>query len=415
MTSLHAEPGSSVAKWAPQVIVLLDEETRVLNINRSLAGTGFTTLKVDTQDTLHEQLHPGCNGNCRFSELWKKAWISLATRDNIEWEVNDLRLGQLLRLNLARPPTSRDVATDRRRQHALLTITDITKHRRKYESLVKRERALVKLLLEQGVNIGSSANDDEGGKQHDEVHLRVEYGQKYRSLSRQVIMAQELERKRIASELHDSVAQSLGVIKYHIEANVERLSGSDQDLDLDAFETVIDHIRDLVEEVRRISGNLTPSMLQDFGLCVALEWLCNEFRSDSCELQPQCNACADESDLPDIVKIGAYRVAQEALNNVSKHSSATEVTVSLSMVDGGLQLEIKDNGVGMDLSGAADVSDGSGSLGMRNMRERVLATGGEFALGSAPGQGVTISATWSQDDLALLSDESVLDGVHGHS
>jgi len=412
VTAVTTEPRSSGIKLAPQVVVLLDEESRVLNINRSLAGTGFSILAEDEQSELHGQLHPDCSGDCRFNELWKKAWSSLSSRDTIEWEVDDQQLRKLLRLNLARPPTSRGIKNDRRRRHALLTITDITKHRREYEALVEREHALVKLLNEQGVDLEDSANDDKDGTQTGERRHLADYGREYRSFSREVILAQELERKRIATELHDSIAQSLGVIKYHIEDRVEGLSRLQPELDLSSFEGVVDQIKGVVDEVRRISSNLAPSMLEDFGLCVALDWLCNEFRSDGSELQAVCEACADESNIPDIVKIAIFRVAQEALNNISKHSLAADVKIAVNMADGGLRLEISDDGIGFDFAATRDAADtGSAGLGLRNMRERVLVTGGEFSIESAPGKGVRIRATWLPADLDLMGDETVLDSV----
>jgi signal transduction histidine kinase len=416
VTALPTEPTSSGARRALQVVVLLDEGARVLSVNTGLAGNGFLGLTEDEQVELHHQLHPSCNGDCHFGDLWKRAWTSLANTDSVEWEVDDPVLGKLLRLNLARPPTSKDVENDRRRRYALLTVTDITKHRREYESLIKRERTLMKLLREQGVDPDDSANEDIDDSRVEEIRAVADYTRKYRAFNRQAILAQELERRRIASELHDSLAQSAGVIKYNVEASVEQLSRLQPDLDLDLLEGVIDQTRSLVEEIRRISNNLAPSMLEDFGLCVALQGVCSQFRAPGLELEPTCDACVDETALPDIVKFTVYRVVQEALNNIAKHASASEVDVELGMEDGGLRLSVRDNGDGFDLSSIRDSSDDRArGAGLRNMRERVMATGGEYSIESAPGQGVRILATWSRGSLDLLSDETVLYGVDGNS
>ena len=229
-------------------------------------------------------------------------------------------------------------------------------------------------------------------------------------------MAQELERRRIASELHDSLAQSAGIIKYNVEASVETLSRQQPDLDLELLEGVIDQTKALLDEIRRISTNLAPSMLEDFGLGVALQGLCTQFRAPGIELQPVCDTCIDESELPDIVKFTVYRIAQEALNNIAKHASASEVQVDLKIDDGGLQLTICDNGVGFELGGALDPGEDQGrGAGLRNMRERVMATGGEIMIESAHNRGVRILSIWSRASLDLLSDESVLYGVDGNS
>jgi signal transduction histidine kinase len=397
VTALKSDPISSGARRAPQVVVLLDEKARVLSVNKGLAGTGFLGITEDQQIELHAQLHPDCDGACRFRDLWKKAWNGLAMSDSVEWEINDRILGRMLRLNLTRPPTAKDVDIDRRRRYAMLCITDITRHRRDYESLVKRERALLELLREHGVRPDGPANDKDAGTTDGLQRLPADLEERNRSLGRQEILAQELERKRIAGELHDSIAQSVGVIKYQIETHIEKSSCSHPDLDLSMLEGVIDQTLTLIDEIRRISNNLAPSMLEDFGLCVALQGICAEYQSGGHNLRPVCDACVDESDLPDIVKFTVYRVVQEALNNISKHSSAENARVCVFMTDRGLTLEVSDDGVGFE--------NADGGSGLNNMRDRILATHGEFALDTALGQGVTIRATWARTNLDELLTE----------
>lgn len=389
-----SESSSLGTRRVPQVVVLLDAEGRILSISSSLAGAAFSGLQSDIDAGLHEQLHRECTSDCRFNDLWKKAWRSLSSMDSVEWEVDDPVIERTLRMNLAKPPTADNVDVDRRRGHALLMMTDITRHRRDYELLVERERALLKMVEEQSANKSRSANDDDASHNMG-------------SLDRHLILAQEMERKRIASELHDGISQSAGVIKYNIEASIERLSRADPSLDLGLLEGVVDQTKSLLEEVRRISSNLAPSMLDDFGICVALRWLCDEFRSETCDIKPECSICVDESELPYEVKIAVFRVAQEALNNISKHASAGMVKVDLSMSGQALQLEVRDNGVGL-ASGSSSDQHGSG---LRNMRERVESTGGEFAIESATGKGTVIRATWHESALQLLADKPVLDGV----
>ena len=404
MTALRSDPRSSGARRAPQVVVLLDEKARVLSVNKGLAGTGFLGITEDEQIELHAQLHPGCDGACRFRDLWKKAWNGLVMSDSVEWEINDRILGRMLRLNLTRPPTAQDIDIERRRRYAMLCITDITRHRRDYESLIKRERALLELLREHGVRPDGTANDKEAGTFDELQCVPADLEERNRSLGRQEILVQELERKRIAGELHDSIAQSVGVIKYQIEEHVEKSSCSHPDLDLSMLEGVIDQTRTLIDEIRRISNNLAPSMLDDFGLCVALQGICAEHRSNGRDLRPICEARVDESDVPDIVKFTIYRVVQEALNNISKHSCADNARVCVLMADGRLTLEISDDGVGFEAANASH-SESDGGWGLKNMRERVLATNGKFAIESVPGEGVTIRATWAHANLDALLTE----------
>ena len=158
-------------------------------------------------------------------------------------------------------------------------------------------------------------------------------------------------------------------------------------------------------------------MLNDFGLCVALEGLCTEMQSGECEFRPTCKSCVDEAGLAEIVKFAVYRIAQEALSNIARHASASCAQLKVTMSDGELQLEISDDGVGFASDKAQELArDGRSGRGLGNMRERVVAADGDFSIESAPGSGTTIRAAWSGEILErLLRDESVLDSVDGNS
>jgi signal transduction histidine kinase len=386
---------SFVLKRAPKIVLLLDEQSRVLNVNRSLAGTSFASISEIERQRLHRQLHPDCDETCHFQELWTRAWASLDDRDSIEWELNDTELKRLLRLNLSKPPTAVAVERERREQHALLIITDITRYRREHESLIEREQMLARLLQEQGATLDASAGIvlDDGGDANN--GLMEEYHKQDRSFRRQLILAQENERKRIASDLHDGIAQTISVVKYNIEASVARLAAENPAQDVSMFDGAIERLRAAVDEVRRVSSNLAPSMLEDFGLAVALEWLCKEFNSNCPQTLANCTLCIDECDTPDLVKISIYRLVQEALNNVSKHASATGVDISLTATLDGVGLTVADNGIGIDERKLKIEPAGRAYLGLRGMRERVEATGGAFDIESSPGEGVVIHAEWA--------------------
>ncbi len=331
--------------------------------------------------------------------MWNQAWGSLSSKDSIEWELDDPLLERLLRLNLSKTPTPND--EERRQSHKLLTITDITKYRREYESLVEQQQALIRLLMAQALKAEESGDApfDEAGDTGN--RLMAGYFKTERSLSRQLVFAQEEERRRVAAELHDGIAQTIGVLKYRIEDSVFRLAEQHPDLDLSMFDGAVGQIQNLVEDVRRISNNLAPSILDDFGIHVALDRLCTEFRAQNPALAVNCRLQIDESDTPEIMKIAIYRVAQEALNNIAKHASATSVEVSLVAGHEGVTLAISDNGAGLDLDKLQGSKEASCGFGLRSMRERVEATGGKFTLQAAPRKGVTICAEWPTRELDL--------------
>ena len=312
--------------------------------------------------------------------------------------MSDPRISRLLRLYLSKTPAPTTIERERRQRHKLLTITDITKYRREYELLVEQQQTLIRLLMAQGLKSQSSTEMpfDEAGDTGNRLMAR--YVKTERSLSRQLIQAQENERKRIGLELHDGIAQTIGVVKYRIEDCVASLARRYPDIDLSNFDGVVDEIKNLVEEVRRISSNLSPSMLEDFGIQVALQWLCEEFKNQNPGLEVSCSMRIGEGDTPELVKVAIYRVVQEAFNNISKHSSATNVEASLEHSNNALELIISDNGCGFEPKEAQCGYDGTSGLGLRNMRERVEATGGTFDLVSTPGNGVAVRAKWADEE-----------------
>lgn len=331
------------------------------------------------------------------------AWASLTDRDSVEWELNDSQIGRLLRLTLSTPPAPAAIKNDRRYQNKLLTITDITKYRREYESLLKKQRAVIKAMLDKASADSADAGDnpyDESGDTGN--RLMAGFFKQDNSFGRQLILAQENERKRVASELHDGISQSIGFVKYKIEAGAAGLAKQNPDLDLGVFDAAVDELKQIVNEIRRISSNLAPSMLEDFGLNVALDWLCKEFKNHNRELEVISTASIDESETPAALKLAIYRIVQESLNNVAKHASATRVDVSLMTTEKGIRLTIADNGRGYENQDEShDFSMPSG-LGLRSMRERVELTGGDFKFESEPGQGFVIRAKWNAADLHTI-------------
>jgi len=399
-----AEPVSrsvgSGLRRPPQVTLALDEDKRVLYLNRDLAGTGFANLTDESGAHLHALIHPNCDGSCRFNTLLNKAWKNLSDkRASVEWEIEDPVWDGHLRLNLSQPPTSKNVEVERRRRFALLTVTDITEIRREYEAVLSSNRELQRKvdLLESAVQ-SSATNED------DTVSDR-------RSLNTRILAAQERERHRIASDLHDGVAQTMGVVKFSVESRIAELKRRYPDLELSEFDPVVEQIRDAIEDLRKVSRNLSPATLREFGICTAIDMLCNEFGSEIPNVEVLCAACINEIRLPEAIKIAIYRVVQEALNNIGKHAAPQNVRVALTADDERLVLEISDDGKGFD-PGQVAATEGRG-LGLASMRERVELTGGEFELLGKPGEGTTVRATWPESTVELLRDQPVLDREDG--
>ncbi len=139
-------------------------------------------------------------------------------------------------------------------------------------------------------------------------------------------------------------------------------------------------------------------MLDNLGLISTLQWYCREFQALHPEYRIELKTLLEEKIIPEELKVVLFRIAQEALNNVAKHSKAEWVTVSLSSDGGGISLIISDDGQGMDFN-SVNQSSTSWSLGLISMRERAELTGGKFSIESAPGQGTTVRVFWQISQL----------------
>lgn len=204
---------------------------------------------------------------------------------------------------------------------------------------------------------------------------------------------QEQIRKNIALELHDSVGQSLSSIKFRIEALIRSgsvISNSTLDLGL---KDVIKMIQTTADEVRRISLELRPKMLDDLGLQATIEWLLNEFEKGHPDVVVSRDIEIDDKHIDARLKLTIYRILQECLNNVAKHSHATELFVMLNHKQQAIELEVRDNGEGFDKSNGNNTALSNG-LGLHGIKERVELSGGAIEIRSAKWSGTQIRVVW---------------------
>jgi signal transduction histidine kinase len=203
-------------------------------------------------------------------------------------------------------------------------------------------------------------------------------------LSARLINAQEEERARLARELHDDVTQRLALLA--IEAGREE-HGLPAAAGSNAKRALREDLVKLSEDVHALSYRLHPSILEDLGLAEALKAECETFaQHETARVAVKAAEILDA--LPGDVSLSLFRVAQEALRNVSRHARANRVEVTLERLDGGLQLAVRDDGAGFD---PVD-HNGRPSLGHASMRQRIRLVGGKLDVDSAPGHGTTVLA-----------------------
>lgn len=240
-----------------------------------------------------------------------------------------------------------------------------------------------------------------------------------RKLSNRLLVVQEEERARVARDLHDSIGQTLSAVKLVVESVSSRLQfPNERRSEVKRLHAMVPMTQHAIEELRQITYALRPPMLDSLGLISTMVWYLNGLKKVCPSLAIDHALLADESDIPEDVKVPIFRVLQEATSNAAKYSGSTRLAVGLECEADRLLFWVRDNGQGFDPTSVRRL-DGRCGSGLSFMRERVTLSGGLFTLVSAPGRGTEIQAVWKcARELPALSPDSgsqdaVLDRVSG--
>lgn len=212
---------------------------------------------------------------------------------------------------------------------------------------------------------------------------------KLRLLSRRVLQAQEEERRRLARELHDELGQNLAFLKIQINTIVSKMD-NDQGLLCKDCKKIEQYIDQIIENVRRLSTDLSPSVLEDLGLTTALRMQSTDFaKLHSLKLSLKI---ADIDNLfSQEAQINLYRFYQETLTNISKHARATKLSVNVGKKNGHISFLVEDDGQGFDPDHIMSMRPSKKGMGLTTLEERARMLGGSFAIWSKPGKGTRIS------------------------
>jgi len=215
-----------------------------------------------------------------------------------------------------------------------------------------------------------------------------------RRLSAELLSAQEKERKQMARELHDGIAQSLAAIRYGVEAAQSRMDGGRSEETRALLAALPPMIQSAADEVRTLYENLRPPVLDDLGLLASISWFLRKFRSIYTHLRIDRRISLKEDQIPEALKIVLFRILQEALNNAARHAGADRVAIGLKRTQRRLVLTVADNGRGFAVEEPPAGRAAGRGMGLAAMRERAELSGGGLSLVSAPGQGTRIRAEW---------------------
>lgn len=225
---------------------------------------------------------------------------------------------------------------------------------------------------------------------HD-VSAHILAQERLRELTTRVTRAHEEERQRIARELHDEIGQALTITKIRLRM-VENALSPEAEAAHDKLHTLDTLVEETLQNVRSLSHELRPPLLDEIGWEPALAWLCDSFsQRTGLPITYRHEGGSDRLDAE--IELTAYRVVQEALTNIVRHADAQEAKIYASLSDQELKISIGDDGHGFDVSQLKRSENPHVGLGLLDMQERVSVAGGELQIRSAPGEGTTITVS----------------------
>ena len=386
----------------PQLVIAIDYNAKIIRINRTIETWGMG--KVNKVDGLYvSDFLISLNDNFTddtWTSDWPYIWRQLKSKSLVERKVEKKHIGKTYQYTL-RKISDYDYSNDQ--CYAVLVIDDITA-RQEIEKSLKTQA----LDLEQIVNNRTKELKHANSQLEHELQAKktankeLKESQNYRlALLREIFTTQENERKRIARELHDSIGQSLGATKFKLEELL--IDKKDIFADYDEFTKVVKNLQSIIQEVRHISMDLRPALLDDLGTLVTLSWFCREFANTYTRLSVKQIINVEESDISDNNKVVIFRIVQEAMNNIVKHANAKNIVLELDRSDSGLTLSISDDGCGFDkdqlIKNRINALKKDNNMprccfGLSSMRERAESTNGEFFIQTIPKVGTRVSVSW---------------------
>ncbi len=388
----------------PQLVIAMDENSRITRVNRTVETWGLA--KVDEVDGLYVSDFLKCFNNNYADDSWTSdwpyIWQQIKNKDTLVRKIEKKHVGKTYQYTL-RKISDYDANNDQ--CYAVLIIDDITVRQDVEISLKEHAQELEKKVNNRTKELTYANNQLEYELQAKKAaNKELKESQNCRlALLREIFTIQEKERKRIACGLHDSVGQSLGATKFKLE---ELLIDKQNifNADYNELTDVVRNLQSIIQEVRHISMDLRPALLDDLGILATLNWFCREFGNTYTGLSVKQIINVKESDISDDNKVVIFRIVQEAMNNIVKHANATNIILELNHSDSGLTMSISDDGCGFnkDLLIKKQISELSKdnttpkcNFGLSSMRERAESTNGKFFIESILNKvGTRVSVSW---------------------
>lgn len=373
---------STILENSPIMMFLVDRDKRIKNVAHAVEEfTGKQAEEIlgrrggEVLRCFHAMDDPK---GCGYGPACKTCEVREMVTDAFETGQDHYRTEVMLPLECNGQKTemnfyvSTALLAREKKELVLVSIEDITERRQAEKALLEAKNELEKRVEERTAQL--------------------------RDLSSKLLVAHEEESKRIGRELHDGLAQTLSAIKVWVEAALTQVGKANLTEMTKSLKSVVPLAQSAVEEVRRISKNLRPAILDDFGIIATVSWLCQEFETIYSGIGVEKEIDIEESDVPDILKIVIFRISQEALNNIAKHSRANRIRLALTKKGSRIGLTISDNGKGFDVNHVLLGEHVERGLGLASMRERATLSGGTLVIDSHRDTGTTVRASWQTEN-----------------
>lgn len=381
------------------IVAVLDHRQRIVRANRAVERWVGVPVREAIGRDLHALLHSACTRRgCALRAAIDDAVQSLGNQKESKFELFDDTLARDLQIEFRYASSGHDawsgVSEPPRIACIVYDMSPLRAAERELmflnQSLEERVRARTQELTE----ANRTLRDEISRRRESETSL-LRSQRDLAELSNQLVDAQELERKRIAQDLHDSVGQSLTAIKYSLE-NAQVLMERDRPTEAaKLLETGARRVREVLVDVRNISMNLRPAVLDDLGAASAVRYLCREWNEIYTGVDLTTEIEVDDTQIPDTLGIDVFRSVQELLNNVARHAHAQRVRVEMGLESGRLAVVVTDDGAGFEPGRPTSVGmPARESRGLRGLRERTERLGGQYRIESAPGAGTAVRLEW---------------------
>jgi signal transduction histidine kinase len=382
-----------IADALPQLVCLLNRSGHVVRANRVVEHWRVGQIRDVLGLELHELLHRDCEAaDCALRGALETTWNALPENGSGDFELIDPVLDKAIKVELRLMPRVPEQTSGELSDYALCVASDVTQLRQAQEGQRLLNQELEVRVHERTQELSTAVRGlraEVARRERAESSLRISRNE-LSLLSEQLMKAQEVERKRIAQDLHDAVGQSLSAIKYSLERALQMLATPQLGNPLQVLNKAVEHVQHTIEEVRTISENLRPALLDGLGAVSAIRWLCREWSEVFTTVEVEINLHVTDADIEEPLGTTLFRTVQESLNNVARHAKATRVSVSVCREAEILRADIADNGTGFE----PDAGALRRGHGLRGIRERAAASGGDFLLTSYLGGGTQLTVYW---------------------